>query len=177
MADQEQISPEAQARKTIDELKGKLAEATDALRQAAVRDRLVEQFAKQGIANPFVIATEALADFKDATAETAEADLAARAKGWLDSKRAIFGVTATTPPTEPTAPVATPSPFSGGTQPNLTAPGLQPQAIPVVVGSKEYQEQWKNKPVPDQIAALRDGTLVIPEKVSIAQREGNPFSR
>lgn len=171
------ISPEAQARKTIDELKAKLGEATDALRQAAVRDRLVEQFAKQGVANPFSVATRALADFKDVGADTAEADLAAKAKSWFDEQKAIFGGTA--PPSEPSVPVvpaAQPNPF-GGVQPNLTAPGLAPQVVPVVVGSKEYAEQWANKPVAEQIAAMRDGALVVSDKVKIQQREGSPFLR
>lgn len=165
------ISQEAQARKTIDDLKAKLDAATEALRQAAVRDRLVEQFSKQGVANPFSVATRALSDFRDVTGDTPEADLAAKAKGWFEEQKAIFG--GGTPSPEPQ--VAPPSPFAGSVQPNLTAPGLPPLSVPVVVGSQAYKEQWASKPVSEQIAAMREGTLVVPDKVKITQQEGHAF--
>lgn len=169
---EEQISQEAQARKTIDDLKAKLDSATEALRQAAVRDRLVEQFSKQGVANPFSVATRALSDFKDVTGETPEADLAAKAKGWFEEQKAIFG--GSTPSPEPQTPPP-PSPFAGSVQPNLTAPGLPPLSVPVVIGSQAYKEQWASKPVADQLAAMREGTLVVPDKVKITQQEGHAF--
>ena len=169
------ISPEAEARKTIDALKAQVAEATKMAQETLVRDRLVQQFAKQGRTNPFDLATAAIAQLKDLKADSSDTDLEAQATTWFETQRAIFAADPNVAPPSP-APTAPLNPFSGA-QPNLTAPGLAPNPVPVVIGSKEYAEQWANKPVNEQIAAMKTGGLVSSDKVRLQQQEPSGILR
>lgn len=163
------ISPEAEARKTIDGLKTDLATATEALKAATIHSKLVQTFASQGRTNPFDLATQAQSDFEDVTAETPADDLAARTTAWFDQQAAMFSPGEQT---EPQAPPSQPATPLSDVQPNLTSPGLQPQTVPVVVGSKEYYEAgWANRSDAEQIAAMRSGDLVTSDKVKSQQED------
>jgi len=171
------LSPEAEARKTIDGLKGDLAKATEALTGTVIHSRLVQSFAEQGHRNPFDLATRAQSQFGDVTAETPSSDLSTRAKAWYEAEASMFGVGGgggeppVTEPTQPDTPLADVSP-------NLTAAGLQPEKVATVIGSKEYFEQgWHERSDAEQIAAMRgpSPTLVSPDKVRVQQQDINPF--
>lgn len=172
MAQEDQtLSPEAQARKRIDELEANLAKATDALAAANTHSKLVAAFASQGHKNAYDLATRAQSELSGT-----EGDIGEAASAWFDQQRQMFGVSDVdgSPPPAPSQP-ATPLKDQ---QPNLTAPGLDPKPVPVVVGSKEYVEQgWANKSSAEQIQAMREGALVTPEKVRIQQQDVAPFSR
>lgn len=170
----EELSPEAQARKTIDDLKAQIAEANKALKETLVRDRLVEYFAGQKVTNPFEVATRAVPAFSNVEPNIEKEELGAKAQAWFDEQRKLFAPDVSEGATQPvSAPAPAPqSPFSV-VEPNLTSPGLPPKATPVVVGSKEYIEGgWSGKPMKDQIEAMRQGVLVSPEKVKVQQQSG-----
>lgn len=171
----EEISPEAQARKTIDELKAQIVTANQALKETLVRDRLVEHFANQGIKNPFEVATRAVGSFSDIDPNVEKEELGSKAQAWFDEQRKLFAGDSEEPSpaaSEPPSAPAPQSPFSA-VEPNLTSPGLPPKATPVVVGSKDYIEGgWSGKPLQEQIEAMRQGVLVSPDKVKLQQQSG-----
>jgi len=153
----------------IAELESQLGTATNALRDVTTRDRLVEQFSKHGVKAPFKVASRALSEFQDVTADTPDADLEARTKAWFDDQAALFstGETIERQP-QPNTPFAQ-------VEPNLTAPGLAPKATSVVVGSSDFFEQgWHNRSDAEQLAAMRSGELVTSEKVKV-QQQASPF--
>ena len=171
------LSPEAEARKTIDDLKGKLATATEALEGTSIHSRLVQSFASQGHKNPSDLASRAQSQFQEVTSETTEDALNAQAKVWFDQERAMFGGEPSDDPVVPETPTQPDTPLST-LQPNLTAAGLQPQTVAVVIGSKEYYEQgWDQRSTQEQVNAMKgdNPSLVSSEKVRTQQQEISPF--
>lgn len=176
--EQTPLSPEAEARHTIDDLKGKLGNAEGALQEVNVHSRLVQSFASQGHPNPYDLATRAQSRFTEVTKDTTSDDLDTQTQQWFESERAMFGGSESSDEVPPGTPPSQPDTPLSETMPNLTSPGLAAKTVTVVVGSKEYFEQgWDKKSDAEQVAAMRGPTptLVSPDKVQQQQRSVSPF--
>lgn len=159
------ISPEAaeRIRRERDELRQKLGDAEQALSDVALRDRFYEHFRQdQSLKDPYGLASAAV---RDVTLKTVGPDeMGQRLTDWLQEQRRLISVPAAAE--EPAGNPPPPSPFQG---PNPGAEGFAQKVEPMIVGSQTWNEWSQGKTAEEQIAALKRGDAVSPEKVRRAQ--------
>lgn len=152
------ISPEAQARKRIDDLEaenkrlqGLVANANSALADVKRRDDAAAYFKGQGVANAHELASIAI---QYGPVREAETDTFTEAlESWHVTQRNLF---ATGSPSEVTEPVTPPAPPFA--QPNPAATGEPVNVGRIVMGD----DRWKDMTGAQRLQAMRENRVEVP---------------
>lgn len=158
------ISPEAgeRIRRERDELRQQLGEAKQALSDVSLRDRFYEHFRQDpSLKDPYGLASAAV---RDVTLKAVgPEETGQRLTDWLQEQRRLITLPA---PSEEPEKAPPKSPFQG---PDPGAAGFDQKVEPMVVGTQTWNDWAKGKTADEQIAAMRRGDAVSPEKVRRAQ--------
>ena len=157
-----EISAEAFARveRERDALKTQVADAAKALKDIALERKLAEHYGAKGYANPLAVANRALTALRDVPDD----ELTVKADSWYEEQRKLFAPSES----EPTTP-APESPWQQAVTPIPTGGRVPATGEPLVAGTPAFVSWVQGKSMEQVKAAVRNGDVVIPEKVKLAQ--------